>query len=237
MRAFWDARAREEPYFFVDDRGVYGAPDLEAFWREGKRDLDRLLSLLDRRIERDDVVLDIGCGVGRLTQPIAARARQVTALDVSREMLARAREHHGAAANIEWVLGDGRTLAPIGDGAVTAVVSHVVFQHIPDPRITLGYVAEIGRVLVRGGWAAFQVSNDPRVHRPRRAPRDQLGRVRAAAGRGPAGRHDPAWRGSAVDLEQLGATAARAGLRLDRIVGERTQFCLVAAVKAATRPG
>jgi SAM-dependent methyltransferase len=233
MKAFWDARAREEPYYFIDDRRAYGDPELAAFWNEGERDLDRLLSLLHLRIAAEDDVLEIGCGVGRLTRPIAARASSVHALDVSGEMLERGRRHHPSEDNIRWVLGDGHSLAPIGDGAVDAVISHVVFQHIPDPRVTLGYVAEIGRVLRPGGWAAFQVSNDPQIHRPRRSPRDRLRRARAAAGRGPQGQHDPAWLGSAVELDELRFAAGQAGLALERIVGEGTQFCLIAARRHA----
>ncbi len=241
MKAFWDARAREEPYYFIDDRRAYGDPELARFWSEGERDLDRLLSLLGVHIAAGDEVLEIGCGVGRLTRPLAARARRVHALDVSAEMIERGRRHHPSTENISWVVGDGHSLAPIGDGAVDAVISHVVFQHIPDPRVTLGYVAEMGRVLRPGGWAAFQVSNDPRIHRPRRGLRERLRRVRASAGRGPQGQHDPAWLGSAVGLDELRATAERGGLELERIIGAGTQFCLIAARRPAParspRPG
>jgi hypothetical protein len=59
MRAFWDARAREEPYFFIDDRRRYRDPELETFWREGERDLDRLLELLGRAVAPGDVVLEV----------------------------------------------------------------------------------------------------------------------------------------------------------------------------------
>ena len=50
--------------------------------------------------------------------------------------------------------------------SVDGCFSHVVFQHIPDPPITLNYVREMGRVLRPGGWALFQVSNDPTIHQP-----------------------------------------------------------------------
>jgi SAM-dependent methyltransferase len=103
------------------------------------------------------------------------------------------------------------------------VISNVVFQHIPDPRVTLGYVREMGRVLRPGGWAGFQVSNDPAVHRPRRP--GALRRLAARLGTAPRGRDDPRWLGSAVDLDELGAVAAEAGLASERVVGAGTQFC------------
>jgi SAM-dependent methyltransferase len=232
MRDFWDRRAREDAFFFVDDRRAYRDPDPGQFWAEGERDLDRLLGLLDARIEPGEVVVDIGCGVGRLTRVIAARAAGVLALDVSAEMIERARAHHLALGNVEWIVGDGTTLRPIADASADACISHVVFQHIPDPRITLGYVAEIGRVLRPGGWAALQVSNDARVHLPRRDVRSGLRRVAAALRRAPAGRQDPAWLGSAVELGELREVARRAGLELERVVGEGSQFCLIRARRA-----
>jgi SAM-dependent methyltransferase len=224
MARFWDARAREDAMFFVDDREPYGQADEARFWEQGERDLDHILGALGARIEAGDTVVDVGCGVGRLTRVIAGRAARVYAIDVSAEMLAQARDHNAHLDNIEWVHGDGTTVQPIPDGAADAVVSHVVFQHIPDPHVTYGYVAEMGRVLRPAGWAAFQVSNDPSIHRPTRS----LGqRVKAAVGRAPKGQDDPKWLGSAIDLDELRATAQGAGLGVERIEGEGTQFCLV----------
>src|SRR5262249_35676342 len=150
-----------------DDRRAYGDPELDRFWADGEHDLDVLLELLGVEVEPDATALDIGCGVGRLTRVLASRARHVYAVDVSGEMLELARRHHPELRNVEWLLGDGAGLAPIDDATIDACVSHVVFQHIPDPAITLGYVAELGRVLAPGGWAGFQVSNDPGVHQAR----------------------------------------------------------------------
>ena len=55
----------------------------------------------------DDVVIDLGCGTGQLTLPIASRVRAVTGVDPAPDMLARARQ---AAAeqgvkNVSWLLG------------------------------------------------------------------------------------------------------------------------------------
>jgi SAM-dependent methyltransferase len=222
MRRFWDDRAREDAVYFVDNRQRYGEPDLDRFFAEGERDLDYFFELLGVRIEPHHTVVEIGCGVGRLTRAIAARADRILALDVSEEMLARARELNPALANVDWRLVNGTSLAPVEDGSADACVSAVVFQHIPDPEITLGYVREIGRILRPGGWAAINVSNDPRVHRPRGGLK---WRLRALVGRGPRGQSDPAWLGSAVDLDDLRRAAANAGLGVERITGEGTQYC------------
>lgn len=223
MRAFWDERAREDALFFVDDRVPYGGADVEAFFAGGVEVVQVFEEELGFRAYGEHLV-DIGCGVGRLTRVLASRASEVAALDVSAEMLTLARQHNPELENVRWILGDGSTLTGVEDAWADGVLSHVVFQHIPDPTVTFGYLREMGRVLRPGGWAAFQVSNDPAVHQPRTSWRDRLpGWMR----RGPRGRTHPAWVGSAVDLKELGECAAGAGLEVERVFGEGTQHCLV----------
>jgi SAM-dependent methyltransferase len=227
MRDFWDARAREDPYYYVDNRLAYGEPDLEAFWRGGEEVLDGVHARLGVGVTPEHDVVEIGCGVGRLTRALAGRVASVRALDLSERMLAEARAQNPGLANVEWILGDGVSLTPIADASADVVHSYVVFQHIPDPEITLGYVREIGRVLRPGGWAAVQVSDDPRVHRPRslgERARTAIGRL---FGRRPRGQGHPAWLGSAVDLERLGEVARTAGMQIERVDGAGTQHCLV----------
>jgi SAM-dependent methyltransferase len=227
MQSFWDERARENALYFVDNTIDYRHPDADRFWTEGERTVDRLLGSLGAEVRPDDEVVEVGCGVGRLTRTLAARARSVRAIDVSAEMLAQARELNPQLDNVEWIHGDGRSLAGIEDSSADICFSHVVFQHIPDPAITLGYIREMGRTLRPGGWAAFQISNDPTIHRPQTG----IGRLRRRAAalvrRAPRGQDNPAWLGSAVDLDDMRAAAERAGLQFERVEGAGTQFCLV----------
>jgi SAM-dependent methyltransferase len=225
MQRFWDERARENALYFVDNRLDYADPDAERFWAQGERDLEHMFELLEIEVRPGDVVADIGCGVGRLTRALSSRAGTVIGVDVSEEMLAQAREQNAHLTNVRWVHGDGTSLAPLEDAAVDACISLVVFQHIPDPRVTLGYVREMGRVLRPGGWAAFQVSTDPSVHRPRRRPPGE--RMRTLLGRAPRGQNDPRWRGSTIDLDALGRAAADGGMRVERVENPGQQFCIV----------
>jgi SAM-dependent methyltransferase len=225
MERFWDARAREDPYYFVDSRLSYQSPDERAFWLGGEESLSRLLGALGAPSVQDRVVVDIGCGIGRLTRPLARDAARVIALDVSSEMLSEARSLNPRLDNVEWVHGDGRSLQPIPDASVDACISHVVFRHIPDPAITLGYIREMGRVLRPGGYAAFELSNDPEPHRRRRAPWCDV--MAGLVSRRPHGQTDEAWLGSYVDLADLRRVADEAGLKVECIVGESSEFCAV----------
>ncbi len=227
MREFWDARAEENALFYIDNRLDYRAPSDADFWAHGEASLESLLDAVGARIERGDDVVEIGCGVGRMTHAIARRAGTVRAIDVSPKMLEQARERGRALENVDWVLGDGVSLDGIDDTSADACVSHVVFQHIPDPETTLGYVREIGRVLRPGGWAAFQISNDPTIHRKRTGREGLRIRLRALTGRGPKGQAAPQWLGSAVELDELRRAAADGGMEVERTSGEGTQFCFV----------
>jgi SAM-dependent methyltransferase len=228
MGKFWDERAREDAYFFIDNRREYRDGELDSFWANGEADLDTILAEVDAKVEPSDVALDIGCGAGRLTRVLAGRAKEVYGIDVSSEMIARAREHNAHLTNVQWFHGDGVSLAPLPDATFDECISHVVFQHIPDPQVTYGYVKEIGRVLKPGGWAVFQVSNDPSIH----VARDSGGlreRLATARGKRPGGQDNPAWLGSAVEMPKLREAAEAGGLTLERVVGEGTQYCMILA--------
>lgn len=223
---FWDRRARENALYFVDNQLDYRDSDPEAFWQGGEEELGRILGRVELEIDADEVVLDIGCGVGRMTRALAARAARVLAIDVSGEMLARAREQNAHLTCVEWLHGDGRSLRPIEDAAVDGCFSWVVFQHIPEPEITFGYLREMGRVLKPGGWAVFQVSTNPTVHRARPG---LWQRLRGSLGVGPRGQADPAWLGSWVEVEALRRVLEESGLEVEAMLVPRTQFTTVRA--------
>ena len=53
---------------------------------KGKNDYSK--KILEKiKLEPEDTVLDIGCGSGNITIPLARKAKKVTALDISRKML------------------------------------------------------------------------------------------------------------------------------------------------------
>lgn len=223
---YWDERARENALYFVDNRLEYRNPDSEAFWRGGEEALDFILDAVGITIHPDETVVDIGCGVGRITRALSARAAQIVGVDVSSEMLDRAREANSHLVNVRWVHSDGWTLAGLPDGSADGCFSHVVFQHIPDRQVTLGYVAEMGRVLRPGGWAAFVLSTTPAVHRISRSGWVRGG-LRALAGRGPRAQTDSSWVGSWVGTDALREAAAAAGIPVERLVYPDTQFTTV----------
>ena len=92
---------------------------------------------------------DLGIGDGLLTLMLAEVAAQVTAVDISAEMLAQlaARAKQKNITNIEYVEGDIEDL-PLPDASHDVVVASQALHHARSPARCL---AEAQRVLVRGG--------------------------------------------------------------------------------------
>jgi ubiquinone/menaquinone biosynthesis C-methylase UbiE len=106
-------------------------------------------------------MLDIGCGIGRMTIAFSKMFREVHGTDVSPVMLEQAASNAASCTNIHLTLGNGADLAQYEDAFCDFCFSHLVFMHIPQEEIVLGYIHEIGRVLREGGLFRFDLSNAP----------------------------------------------------------------------------
>ncbi len=118
-------------------------------WKRGLID-----EVLDRWIPRGAVILEIGPGGGRWSEPLLERASRLILVDVSERTLELCRERFAGAGNVELVLSAGAELAGVADGSVDAVWSFDVFVHIA-PVDQASYLAEIARVLAPGGVAVI----------------------------------------------------------------------------------
>ena len=104
------------------------------------------------KVREGQRVLDVGCGTGVVAVTAARRGAFATGLDLTPELLDRARENSRiAGVGIEWREGDAENL-PLDDGAFDVVLSQ--FGHIFAPRPEVA-VAQMLRVLKPGGTIAF----------------------------------------------------------------------------------
>jgi len=192
-RRFWDEKAQENAYWYVSSYGPYAERNLADFWNSGTLIWRDLKSALAYAPSPSDVVVEIGCGVGRLTRAIAPEVGKVHALDLSPEMLERARELH--LDNVALHPSDGQTLAGLPDGFAHLVLAYCVFQHLPSEQILAGYLQEMLRVARPGGLIAFTLT--PRTWHARLAILFQIRRwlkERLHVG-GPRGLYQRAWLG------------------------------------------
>jgi SAM-dependent methyltransferase len=104
------------------------------------------------RVRSGSRVLDVGCGTGVVAITAARAGAQVTALDLTPELLDVARENARIAdVEIDWHEGDVETL-PFGDAAFDVVTSQFGHMFAPRPEVA---IAEMLRVLQPGGIIAF----------------------------------------------------------------------------------
>lgn len=241
MRSFWDAKARENPTYYVSSYRPYDDQDEAEFWAWGETLAERFLAESRIPFDGTETMLEIGCGVGRMTRCFARRFREVHGVDVAPEMVSIAKERLSGLDNVTLHVGNGYDLDFLGDGSIDFVFSYITFQHIPKTAVTFNYIREAGRVLRRGGHFYFQVNNMPRGLRDRLRIRTRLyaaaGRLRGTGGReraapaGPTGLDHPAWRGSRVSVARLERACRGAGLDIRGLSGEGTQYLWVKAVK------
>lgn len=98
-------------------------------------------------------VLDVGCGTGVVALTARRVGARVSGLDLTPELLARAKEHSAVAGfeDIAWREGDAEVL-PYNDGEFDVVLSQ--FGHMFAPRHEV-VTKEMLRVLRPGGVIAF----------------------------------------------------------------------------------
>jgi SAM-dependent methyltransferase len=107
-------------------------------------------------------VLDVGGGAGTQSFPLAVAGYEVTLLDSSPAMLARARERLAslppeAAAHVTLVESDGRdAAAAVGERAFDAVLCHGVLGYLADPQTM---VAQLCRCVKPGGLVSIMTGN------------------------------------------------------------------------------
>ena len=124
------------------------APHYDALRPLSTGDRARLEAMLrEAALTAGDLVVEVGCGTGRLTLPLAAvTPARVMGVDSEVKMLdvARAKD---AAGRVEWVRGSAYRL-PVADGEAALVVM-VMVVHLLRQRVRA--LSEARRVLQPGG--------------------------------------------------------------------------------------
>lgn len=97
--------------------------------------------------------LDVGCGAGLLTEPLARLGATVTGLDASPEVIAVAREHAATMGlGIDYRVGDVQDL----DGEFDLVTCMEVVEHVTDPA---AFVRALARRLTPDGLLIMSTPN------------------------------------------------------------------------------
>jgi len=145
----WDEYA---PFYDWENAQTLGRRDV-PFWR-------RVAAAAD------GPVLELGCGTGRVSIPLAKAAVDLVGIDRSAPMLARARAQILRSANprirksLRLVRGDIRAL-PFDTGAFSMVLApYGILQSLIRPRDLTATLASVARVVARGGTFGIDLVPD-----------------------------------------------------------------------------
>jgi SAM-dependent methyltransferase len=217
MKRDWDDRARENAKWYIntvrkdqsdDEFDATGRPEVTGFVLAdpvltGGRDLKSLR------------LLEIGCGIGRMTRHLAEAFGEVHATDVSAEMILQARERLRNYPNVQLHETNGVDFAALPDDYFDLVFSVYVFQHVPDVEVVHSNIRDAWRVLKPGGLFKFQVCGiDHEAYA--RMPKDT-------------------WTGAPFTDAEIRRAARDSNAKLLSLLGYGTQYCWVILRKPLPR--
>jgi tRNA (uracil-5-)-methyltransferase TRM9 len=106
-----------------------------------------------------DLVLDVGCGHGRHSRPLALTGHRVVGIDLSRRLLSIGKKSTTKSREfqtIEWIAAEATAL-PFPDGIFDEALSIAVLHHLPTREDRVRALEEMRRVLRAGGTAFVTV--------------------------------------------------------------------------------
>jgi SAM-dependent methyltransferase len=101
--------------------------------------------------------LDFGCGLGRLTRALSSHFVHVVGVDLSSDMVERARDLNRDRPNCQFVINDSEDLARFPDEDFDFVLSLIALQHVSTESGLKNYIRELVRVTRPGGVLVFQL--------------------------------------------------------------------------------
>lgn len=224
LRHTWEALGTEAylPAIFVPDRERPW--DEQAFFHSGKERIARVLEIIDGAglTVIPNRALDFGCGVGRLTFPLAEHFNRVEAVDISAPMLDHARRYLNVLevpppGEVRFHLNTVAGLSRFPDPDFSLVISYITLQHMK-PTLARRYILELSRLTGPKGILVLQVPDRRRTAVLR--VRGRIGRTvhRWRSSLSPGGRATMEMYG--LDRDEMAGLIQSSGLELVRCIAE-----------------
>jgi 2-polyprenyl-3-methyl-5-hydroxy-6-metoxy-1,4-benzoquinol methylase len=154
----WDYFGETNPYFAVATFDKFKSENLNdnaltEFFETGEEYVERIWQEIESNFQTEfkpRKAIDFGCGVGRITLPLARRCEKVIGIDISENMLKEARENSARfnLGNVNFVKGDNDLTKVAGE--FDFIHSFIVFQHIK-PKIGEAIFKKFVGMLSNGG--------------------------------------------------------------------------------------
>jgi SAM-dependent methyltransferase len=159
MKSLWNHQSRTSRLGFIAHLSPGAKWNDDEFCVVGERFVERIMDRFDGYgpfPAEQSTILEIGCGVGRFSRPLASRFKTVLGYDISAEMIEHARARCAGLENVRLQVNDGTSLNDQPDESVEYCLCAGVFQHITHADVIAQYVVEALRVLAAGGLFLFQ---------------------------------------------------------------------------------
>lgn len=159
----WDKFGQDDPLW-----AILTIPEMKgqnwdegAFFQRGVEEINALLKQInalgvDLNYGR---ALDFGCGVGRLTQALAANFTKTHGVDIAPSMIEAARHFNKFGEKCSYYVNSRNDLSLFPDAHFDFIYSVIVLQHM-HPRYSTRYILEFLRVLKPNGILVFQLPSE-----------------------------------------------------------------------------
>lgn len=154
---YWENQSSRSSSDFEFDRGMNRrSEEIERLFAE------ELLQFINP--QRDDNILDAGCGSGANIALLHDKVKRIVGIDYSRGAVARCARRVSAShiMNVEVTQGE-ITSIPLADKSMDKVLCLSVLQYITDDQVRRSF-AEFSRVLRAGGTVILHVKNISSLH-------------------------------------------------------------------------
>ena len=157
----WESLAERDALYAIltDRRRAGGKWKVPEFMATGEAEIETVMDHVAGIGCTPDYAgkaLDFGCGVGRVTQALAPRFTSCVGVDISPQMIDKARALN-RYAHCRYLANSGEQL-PFADASFSFIYSNIVLQHVPR-RFSTAYLREFVRVLAPGGLLVFGVQD------------------------------------------------------------------------------
>jgi ubiquinone/menaquinone biosynthesis C-methylase UbiE len=163
----WEGLAQTDPLWAICSdpqkrNGRWSYEDLLATGRNEVKVVLACVAELGIRLDWNTPALDFGCGVGRLTQALAAYFPECWGIDISPTMISLAKKYSQDFSRCRFILNDHELLEGLQDNYFGFIYTSIVLQHMAE-KLSRRYIAELVRVLKPGGTLVFQLPDSLRV--------------------------------------------------------------------------
>lgn len=160
LKTSWGTFGKTEPFWGVLTHENFkqhslNESELSKFYQSGKHEIDKLEKILNQHQStfRDKIVLDFGCGVGRLTKPCSEICKKIYGLDIGQSYLDIAKK---TVPSGDFFLVDSYNSLPKEVNNIDIIYSLITLQH-NRPILMKLYIFLLLKSLAKSGIALLHI--------------------------------------------------------------------------------